>query len=59
MIFLIGSFLSISINYNDTIFWLYPDFLLDDLFIYSELLMDIVILDKYAWGGFYIPNVII
>lgn len=48
MIFLIENFPSISINYNDTFFWLYPDFLLDDLFIYSELLKDIEILNKYA-----------
>lgn len=47
MIYLIENFLYISIIINDTFFWLFPNFLLSDLIIYSKLFMNIEIFNIY------------
>lgn len=46
MIYLIGNFLYISFIINDNFFWLFPNFLLNDLIIYSKLFMSIEIFNK-------------
>jgi hypothetical protein len=50
MICHIENFLSVSFIINDIFFWLFPNFLLNDLIIYSKLFTNIEIFNILNYG---------